>query len=126
MEADFDIVHKETALMVPDAEVLKVVEEILEELPPFKSGGFYFMINHAGIADLILDSCRVPTDIRKGVMVALSSLGRGTSFATVRNVLKLKFHLQRSVLDELSIFNVQGNDDRKRRKDGVKLIVYIR
>ncbi|KAI8137092.1 kinase-like domain-containing protein [Fennellomyces sp. T-0311] len=108
LEADFDIVHKETALMVPDAEVLKVVEEVLEELPPFKSAGFYFVINHAGIADLILDSCRVPTDVRNGVMVTLSSLGRGTSFATIRNVLKLKFHLQRSVLDELSIFNVQG------------------
>ncbi|KAI9261602.1 kinase-like domain-containing protein [Phascolomyces articulosus] len=109
LEADFDIVHKETALMVPDAEVLKVVEEVLEELPPLKSAGFYFVINHAGIADLILDSCRVPTDVRNGVMVTLSSLGRGTSFATIRNVLKLKFRLQRSVLDELSIFNVQGD-----------------
>lgn len=108
MEADFDIVHKDTAPMVPDAEVLKVVEEVLEELPPFKCSGFYFVVNHAGIADLILDSCRVPPDCRKGVMVVLSSLGRDTSFATVRNVLKLKFHLQRSILDELSIFNVQG------------------
>ena len=108
LEADFDIVHKETALMVPDAEVLKVVEEVLDELPPLKAAGFYFVVNHAGIADLILDSCRVPTDVRNGVMVTLSSLGRGTSFATIRNVLKLKFRLQRSVLDELSIFNVQG------------------
>ncbi|KAI7849877.1 kinase-like domain-containing protein [Circinella umbellata] len=108
LEADFDIVHKETALMVPDAEVLKVVEEVLEELPPLKVAGFYFVVNHAGIADLILDSCRVPTDVRNGVMVTLSSLGRGTSFGTIRNVLKLKFRLQRSVLDELSIFNVQG------------------
>ncbi|KAI9320676.1 kinase-like domain-containing protein [Dichotomocladium elegans] len=120
LEADFDIVHRDTALMVPDAEVLKVVEEVLEELPPFKSGGFYFIVNHAGIADLILDSCRVPTDIRKGVMVALLSLGRGTSFATVRNVLKLKYHLQRSVLDELSIFNVQGDLETTSRKvDGL-------
>lgn len=108
LEADFDIVHRETTPMVPDAEVLKVVEEVLEEFPPFKSGNFHFVINHTGIADLILDNCRIPADCRKGVMVALSSLGRGTSFATIRNVLKLKFHLQRSVLDELSIFNIHG------------------
>ncbi|RCH92872.1 hypothetical protein CU098_002849, partial [Rhizopus stolonifer] len=109
LEADFDIVHKETAaFMVPDAEVLKVVEEVLDELPPYKNGNFYFMINHANIADLILDSCRVPPDIRKGVLVALSSLGRVPSFAAVRNVLKLKFHVQKSVLDELSLFNIQG------------------
>lgn len=108
LEADFDIVHKETAPMVPDAEVLKVVEEVLEELPPYKNGGFYFMINHTGITDIILDSCRVPPDIRKGVLVALSSLGRAPSFAAVRNVLKLKYNLQRSVLDELSMFNVHG------------------
>lgn len=108
LEADFDIVHKEAALMVPDAEVLKVVEEVLEELPPYKNGRFYFMINHTGITDIILDSCRVPPDIRKGVLVVLSSLGRAPSFAVVRNILKLKYHLQRSVLDELSMFNMHG------------------
>ncbi|KAL0075948.1 kinase-like domain-containing protein [Phycomyces blakesleeanus] len=109
LEADFDIVHKETALMVPDAEVLKVVEEVLEDLPPYKNGRFYFLLNHASITDIILDNCRVPDHIRKGVLVALSSLGRTTSFATVRNVLKLKFHLQRSILDELSMFHMQGD-----------------
>lgn len=114
LEADFDIVHRDTAPMVPDAEVLKVVEEILEELPPYKKGGFHFMINNASITDLILDNCRVPTDYRKGVLVTLSSLARGgTSFATVRNVLKLRFHLQRSVLDELSLFNIQGNKGKE-------------
>ncbi|KAF7724671.1 hypothetical protein EC973_000843 [Apophysomyces ossiformis] len=116
LEADFDIVHKETTPMVPDAEVLKVVEEVLEELPPYKNDRFYFLLNHAGITDLILDSCRVPTDVRKGVLVALSSLGRNTSFSSIRNVLKLKFHLQRSVLDELSMFNVQGDLDTISRK----------
>ncbi|RCH86413.1 hypothetical protein CU097_007390 [Rhizopus azygosporus] len=117
LEADFDIVHRETAApMVPDAEVLKVVEEVLEELPPYKNGGFYFMVNHTNIADLILDSCRVPPDIRKGVLVALSSLGRAPSFAAVRNVLKLKFHLQRSALDELSSFNIHGDLETVARK----------
>ncbi|CAO3634097.1 unnamed protein product [Cunninghamella blakesleeana] len=109
LEADFDIVHYNTTSMVPDAEVLKVVEEVLEELPPYKKGGFHFMINNASITDLILDNCRVPTDVRKGVLVALSNLSRGTSFSTVRNLLKLNFQLQRSVLDELSMFNIQGD-----------------
>ncbi|KAI8983703.1 kinase-like domain-containing protein [Pilobolus umbonatus] len=108
LEADFDIVHTETTPMVPDAEVLKVVEEVLEELPPYRNGGFYFMVNHTSITDLILDNCRVPPDVRKGVLAAMYSLGRVSSFAAVRNVLKLKFHLQRSILDELSLFNIYG------------------
>ncbi|CEG82757.1 Putative PEK/GCN2 protein kinase [Rhizopus microsporus] len=74
------------------------------------------MVNHTNIADLILDSCRVPPDIRKGVLVALSSLGRAPSFAAVRNVLKLKFHLQRSALDELSSFNIHGDLETVARK----------
>ncbi|ORX48853.1 Serine/threonine-protein kinase [Hesseltinella vesiculosa] len=109
LEADFDIVHHDTSPMVPDAEVLKVVEEVLEELPPYKRGGFHILINNASIADIILENCNVPTDVYKGVLVALSSLGRGTSFSSIRNVLKLKFHLQRNVLDELSLFNLQGD-----------------
>ncbi|KAI8975061.1 hypothetical protein BDF20DRAFT_988622 [Mycotypha africana] len=111
LTADFDIVHKKTSPMVPDAEVLKVVEEVLEDLPPYKKGGFCFMVNHTGITDMILDNCRVPPDIRKGVLVILSSLGGSTSFSGVRNLLKLKYHLQRSVLDELSMFNIQGELD---------------
>src|SRR4051812_8629133 len=61
---DFDIVHTNTSPMVPDAEVIKVVEEILDEFPPYKSGGFCFLINHVGITDAIFDSCHVPLESR--------------------------------------------------------------
>jgi translation initiation factor 2-alpha kinase 4 len=116
LEVDFDIVHRETTSMVPDAEIVKIVEEVLEDLPPYKNGAFYFIINHANITDVILESCRVPSDIRRGVLTALSSLGRGPSFANVRNGLKLKFQLQRSTLDELSLFNVGGDLESVSRK----------
>lgn len=116
LEVDFDIVHRETTSMVPDAEIVKIVEEVLEDLPPYKNGAFYFIINHANITDVILESCRVPSDIRRGVLTALSSLGRGPSFANVRNGLKLKFQLQRSTLDELSLFNVSGDLESVSRK----------
>ncbi|KAI8582596.1 hypothetical protein K450DRAFT_226018 [Umbelopsis ramanniana AG] len=116
LEVDFDIVHRETTSMVPDAEIIKIVEEVLEDLPPYKNGAFYFIINHANITDAILESCRIPSDMRRGVLTALSSLGRGPSFANVRNGLKLKFQLQRSTLDELSLFNVSGDLESVSRK----------
>jgi translation initiation factor 2-alpha kinase 4 len=116
LEVDFDIVHRETTSMVPDAEIIKIVEEVLEELPPYKNGAFYFIVNHANITDAILESCRIPSDMRMGVLTALSSLGRGPSFANVRNGLKLKFQLQRSTLDELSLFNTSGDLDSVSRK----------
>ncbi|KAH8550420.1 kinase-like domain-containing protein [Umbelopsis sp. PMI_123] len=116
LEVDFDIVHREATSMVPDAEIIKIVEEVLEDLPPYKNGAFYFIINHANITDAILESCRIPSDMRRGVLTALSSLGRGPSFANVRNGLKLKFQLQRSTLDELSLFNVSGDLESVSRK----------
>ncbi|GAB5588590.1 eukaryotic translation initiation factor 2-alpha kinase [Umbelopsis nana] len=116
LEVDFDIVHRETTAMVPDAEIIKIVDEVLEDLPPYKNGAFYFIINHANITDVILESCRIPSDIRRGVLTALSSLGRGPSFANVRNGLKLKFQLQRSTLDELSLFNTSGDLESVSRK----------
>ncbi|KAI9015775.1 kinase-like domain-containing protein [Phycomyces nitens] len=109
LEADFDIVHRDTTLMVPDAEVLKVVEEVLEDLPPYKNEGFYFLLNHANITYYILDTCRIPDMVKQSVLVTLSSLGRSTSFASVRNELKIRHGLQRSMLDELSMFHMQGD-----------------
>lgn len=94
--------------MVPDAEVIKLVEEVLEEFPPYKNGGFCFLINHTDIVEAILDSCRIPVDMRRAVSFELTPLSQGSSFTPIRSQLKIRFQLPRSVLDELERFNVQG------------------
>ncbi|RUS33243.1 hypothetical protein BC938DRAFT_472418 [Jimgerdemannia flammicorona] len=117
LEADFDVVHETSnSPMVPDAEVVKLVEEVLEEFPPYKNGGFYFLINHAGITEAILDSCRIPVDMRRAVSLELTRLGRVSSFSLVRNQLKIKLQLPRSALDELERFHVQGDLDSVSKK----------
>jgi len=111
-EVDFDIVHNTQNLMVPDAEMIKVVDEILEEFPPFKSThGVFFLLNHTVIVEAIFDSCRIPSEIRPGVYTILGQLGRNQyqHMSQVRNQLMTVYHLPRSVLDELELFDRRGD-----------------
>ncbi|KAG0039161.1 hypothetical protein BGZ82_009421 [Podila clonocystis] len=111
-EVDFDIVHNNQNLMVPDAELIKVVDEILEEFPPFKAtNGVFFLVNHTMIVEAIFDSCRIPSEIRPGVYTILGQLGRNQyqHMSQVRNQLMTVYHLPRSVLDELELFDRRGD-----------------
>src|SRR5690606_19271035 len=105
----FDIVHNTPCLMVPDAEVIKLVDEVLNEFPPFRNNhGFSFFISHVSIIEAIFDCCRIPPEVRNGVYTVLEQLGRGQSMAQIRNTLMMKYHLPRSVLDELELFDKRG------------------
>ncbi|KAF9293703.1 hypothetical protein BGZ74_011586 [Mortierella antarctica] len=111
-EVDFDIVHNTQNLMVPDAELIKVVDELLEEFPPFKAtNGVFFLVNHTMIVEAIFDSCRIPSEIRPGVYTILGQLGRNQyqHMSQVRNQLMTVYHLPRSVLDELELFDRRGD-----------------
>lgn len=110
-EADFDIVTHSLAPMVTDAEVIKVVDELLEEFPPFKAtNGVFFMINHTVLVEAIFDNCRIPSEIRPGVYTILGQLGRQYQhMSQVRNQLMSAYHLPRSVLDELELFDRKGD-----------------
>ncbi|KAF8983829.1 hypothetical protein BGZ46_009397 [Entomortierella lignicola] len=110
-EVDFDIVSNTHNLMVTDAEVIKVVDEILEDFPPFKaSNGVFFLINHSTVVEAIFDNCRIPSEIRSGVYTILGQLGRQYQhMSQVRNHLMSVYHLPRSVLDELELFDRKGD-----------------
>ncbi|KAF9430611.1 hypothetical protein BGZ76_000773 [Entomortierella beljakovae] len=110
-EVDFDIVHNTPNPMVTDAEVIKVVDELLEEVPPFKaSNGVFFLVNHTMVVEAIFDNCRIPSEIRSGVYRILGQLGRQYQhMSQVRNDLMSVYHLPRSVLDELELFDRKGD-----------------
>ncbi|KAL1916270.1 uncharacterized protein VTP21DRAFT_5887 [Calcarisporiella thermophila] len=115
LEASFDIVHAFPSSMVPDAEILKLTEELLDEFPPFRNAGFCFLINHCSILEAIYDYCHVPEDMRRSVSHALESLsmlgrGRAGGNTHVKHHLAVHFpRLARSVLDELDLFNFEGD-----------------
>ncbi|KAF9926747.1 hypothetical protein FBU30_003741 [Linnemannia zychae] len=110
-EVDFDIVHNTPNLMVTDAELIKVVDELLEEFPPYKSiNGVFFLVNHTTVVEAIFDNCRIPSEIRSGVYTILGQLGRQYQhMSQVRNHLMSVYHLPRSVLDELELFDRKGD-----------------
>jgi translation initiation factor 2-alpha kinase 4 len=99
--------------MVTDAELIKVVDELLEEFPPFKaSNGVFFMINHSSIVEAIFDNCRIPSEIRSGVYTILGQLGREFQhMSQVRNRLMTAYNLPRSMVDELELFDRKGDLD---------------
>ncbi|KAG0224647.1 hypothetical protein BGW42_004971 [Actinomortierella wolfii] len=111
-EVDFDIVHNTHVPMVTDAELLKVVDELLEAFPGFRAvNGVFFVINHTAIVEAIFDYCRIPLEIRSGVYTILGQLGRNQyqHMSQVRNQLMTLYHLPRSVLDELELFDKKGD-----------------
>ncbi|KAI8053805.1 kinase-like domain-containing protein [Syncephalis plumigaleata] len=107
-EVDFDIVTPRMSDYASDAEVLRVVDEVLDEFPPFQGGRCLFLVNHADVADVIFDYCRIPTEARRDVTAVLGLPGRSVSLAQARAQLTEQYRLPRSALDELALFHIQG------------------
>ncbi|OZJ03056.1 hypothetical protein BZG36_03777 [Bifiguratus adelaidae] len=116
LEVDFDVVHSSKNLALAEAEVIKVVDEVLDSFPTYQNGAFYFVISHGAISEAIFEFCRVNPDQRKAVSTQLMRLGRGTSFTAVRNELRASAQLSRNTLEDLATFDIQGDLDPTFRK----------
>ncbi|KAF2404579.1 Serine/threonine-protein kinase [Trichodelitschia bisporula] len=74
-QADFDIVSKDTLdLALKEAEVIKVMDEVIEEFPAFASSPMCFWLNHSDLLELIMDFSRVDLPQRPAVKEVLSKL----------------------------------------------------
>ncbi|GAQ79094.1 Histidyl-tRNA synthetase [Klebsormidium nitens] len=71
-QCDFDIAG-EYAPMVPDAEVLKVSTEILDDL---KIGDYEIKLNHRKLLDAMLDICGVPAEKFRPICSAIDKLDK--------------------------------------------------
>ncbi|RKP11077.1 anticodon binding domain of tRNAs-domain-containing protein [Thamnocephalis sphaerospora] len=107
-EVDFDIITSKLADYAPEAEVVKVVDEVLDEFPPFHGGGCFFLVNHADVADIIFDYCRIPNEARRDVAAVLGLPGRASPLAQARAQLTEQYRLSPSSLNELALFHIQG------------------
>ncbi|KAK8213380.1 eukaryotic translation initiation factor 2-alpha kinase [Zalaria obscura] len=74
-EVDFDIVSMSATDMVfKEAEVIKVIDEIIDEVPALSATPMCFHVNHSDMLEIILDYCRVDKSQRPAVKEVLSRL----------------------------------------------------
>ena len=74
-EVDFDVVSTDSLdLALKEAEVIKVLDEIIANFPALATAQMCFHINHSDLLDLIFDFCRIEPSIRQVVSDTLSKL----------------------------------------------------
>jgi translation initiation factor 2-alpha kinase 4 len=74
-EVDFDIVSADTLdLALKEAEVIKVLDEIIGSFPSLAGTQMCFHINHSDLLGLIFDFCMIEPGIRQAVADTLSKL----------------------------------------------------
>ncbi|MCJ1247866.1 hypothetical protein MMC30_005081 [Trapelia coarctata] len=89
-EVDFDIVSYDNLdLALREAEVLKVIDEVIEIFPSYKSVQICYHIGHSRIVDGILSFCEIPKDKWDAVKEVLQKLNiNQVTWAKVRSDLR--------------------------------------
>ncbi|KAL5121750.1 eukaryotic translation initiation factor 2-alpha kinase [Pleosporales sp. CAS-2024a] len=114
-EADFDVLSYDTLdLALKEAEVLKVVDEIIDEFPAFASTQMCFHLNHADLLDIIMDFCRISAPQRPIVKTVISRLNIGkNTWQTIRNLLRSSdIGISSTSLDDLARFDWRDSPEK--------------
>lgn len=114
-EVDFDIVS--TASIDPalkEAEVIKVVDEIVHEIPSLRAVQMCFHISHAVILDVIMEYCRINISQRSAVKQVLSRLNiLDNTWHKLRNELRASsLGIASTSLDDLAKFDFRETLDK--------------
>ncbi|KAL3474529.1 anticodon binding domain of tRNAs-domain-containing protein [Aspergillus californicus] len=107
-EVDFDIVSRNTLdLALKEAEVIKVLDEIIEEFPPLRASHMCFLINHSDLLQLIMDFCRITPSQVPLVKEVISRLNVGkSSMQKIRSELRSSaVGVSSTSLDDLARFD---------------------
>lgn len=118
-EVDFDIVsHNARDLNVKEAEVIKVLDEILLEFSALAIRSWTIYLNHGDLLDVVLLSCRIKSTNFAKVKQALSHLNVGTiTWKEVREQLRgSALNIPETCVTDLSRFNFEGSVDEVRTK----------
>ncbi|KAJ4989431.1 hypothetical protein SVAN01_05156 [Stagonosporopsis vannaccii] len=114
-EADFDILSYDTLdLALKEAQVLKVVDEIIDDFPSLRSTQMCFHINHSNLLEIILDFCRISVPQRPAVKAVLSKLNIGkNNWQSVRNDLRSSdIGVSSTSLDDLARFDWRDTPEK--------------
>lgn len=109
-EVDFDIVSDSLDLALKDAEVIKVMDEIVICFPSLAASQMCFHINHSDLLNHIFNFCRINLDLRSAVAEVLSKLNIGTwTWQKIRNELRSPLiGVAATSLDDLQRFDFRG------------------
>lgn len=116
-EVDFDIVSLAGSddMALDDAEIVKVLDEVTDELPNLKSSGnICFHINHANVLDAILEFCRVPAAQQATVKETISKLGyQSYTWSKIRAELRsVTIGLSITTVDDLQHFDFRDTPEK--------------
>lgn len=113
-EVDFDIISSDLLdLALKEAEVIKVVDEIIDAFPSLGSTQMCFHVNHSGLLDQILGYCRISATQAPIVKEVISKLNFGQwTWQKIRSELSSPSYGVASVsLDDLARFDFRGSID---------------
>ncbi|XP_033124847.1 eIF-2-alpha kinase GCN2-like [Anneissia japonica] len=71
-ECSFDIVSSTQGTLIPDAEVLHVVTEIINEYPSLQARNYFIHMNHTLLLTAVLNHCGIPENKHSAVYSILS------------------------------------------------------
>lgn len=114
-ELDFDIVSYDSLdLALKEAEVLKVIDEIIDAFPSLKSAQMCYHINHADLLDLVMDFCRINPVHRPVAKEILSKLNTGQwQWPRIRSeLITSKLGILPTSLDDLARFDWRDESEK--------------
>lgn len=110
-ECDFDIISPSILSNIPDAEVIRVVFELLEELPFVKSEGYEIRISHSNLVEALFDYAKVPQEARRIVASTLLQLRKST-WPRVRHQLMTQTKLSQTSVHAIgTLAQISGDFD---------------
>ncbi|KAJ9207145.1 hypothetical protein DTO164E3_419 [Paecilomyces variotii] len=114
-EADFDIVsHNTLDLALKEAEVIKVLDEIIEEFPPLRAVPMCFLINHSDLLAVIMEFCRITPSQVPVVKEVISKLNVGKwTMQKIRSELRApSIGVASTSLDDLARFDFRDTPEK--------------
>ncbi|KAL9640799.1 MAG: hypothetical protein Q9204_000573, partial [Flavoplaca sp. TL-2023a] len=107
-EVDFDIIsYNNLNLALQEAEMIKILDEILDEFPSMAAVQMCYHMNHSVLLDAVLDECDIPPSKRCAVKEVISRLHTGDhSWATIRSELRNPpISVRATSVEELATFD---------------------
>ncbi|KAF4120827.1 hypothetical protein GMORB2_2831 [Geosmithia morbida] len=114
-EVDFDIVTVDTLdLALKEAEVLKVIDEIVLSLPSLSSCQMCFQVGHSDLLHIIFEFCGVEPACRRAAADVLSKLNiHGYSWPKIRTELRsADIGISATSVDELQRFDFRDTPNK--------------
>lgn len=110
-EVDFDIMsHGAQDLALKEAEVIKLLDEVINDFPPLKTAAMCFLINHSDLLQLIMEFCRITPSQVPLVKEIISKLNVGKwTMQKIRSELRSPaIGVASTSLDDLARFDFRG------------------